>query len=188
MKPVLAALICGCPQSGKTTKALELARQEALETGFPVLALDPGRVRQLEDIPEAESFRELVYAVWDRGTHSRICPESEESWNRVWTAIRKLGRCIVLVDEARFFVNAFKMSLPAVLATRVLNHLRVSIILTTQSYGDLPRSLSSVATELHVFRCTAPRDLERLREDYGLDPAEIAALPQYTCKVVKVGF
>jgi len=188
MSAVTAAMICGCPQSGKTTKALDLARQAALLTGFPILALDPGRVAQLEDIPEAESFRELVYSVWDRGVHSRICPESEASWDRVWQAVRRLGRCIVLVDEARFFVNAFKLSLPAVQATRILNHLQVSLILTTQSYGDIPRSLSSVATELWVFRCTAPRDLERLREDHGLDPAEVAALPKWSFKYVKVGF
>jgi len=183
-----AVLICGCPGSGKTTKALEIAREEVGRLGFPLLALDPGRVKQLEDIPEAENIRELVYAVWDRGVHTRYCPESDAEWDKVWSLLRKLGRCIVLVDEARYFMSAHRLSLPAVLATRILRHLKVSVILTTQSYGDIPRGIASVAGELYVYRCTAPRDLERLKEDHGLDPAEVAALPQYQAKYVKVGF
>lgn len=188
MIPVRAVLVVGCPGSGKTTKALELAREEIGKSGRPLLVLDPGRVKPLEEIPEAEDIRELVYAVWDRGAHCRYCPDAEAEWDKVWDVIRKLGRMIVLVDEARYFMSAYRLSLPAVLATRILRHLEVSVILTTQSYGDIPRGISSIAGELYVYRCTAPRDLERLKEDHALDPAEISTLEQFKFKYVKVGF
>lgn len=185
-----AVMVVGCPGSGKSTLALKLAFEEAERTLLPVLVLDPGRVTTF-NVPRLErvdDLRALAYRVWEEGGHTVYSPAGEADFERIFKLVYKLGNVILLVDEWRFFANAFKVPLPAVLVTRVLRHLNVAVIGTTQSYADVNRSISSIMAELRVGRCTAPRDLERLREDFGLKPEEIGTLPQWEFRQVKVGF
>ncbi len=185
-----AVMVVGCPGSGKSTLALKLAFEEANRTLLPVLVLDPGRVSTF-DIPSlqrVEDLRGLAYSVWKQGAHTVFTPKNEDEFGAVFKLIHELGNVVLLPDEWRFFANAFKVPLPAVLVTRVLRHLNVAIVGTTQSYADVNRSISSIMNELYVGRCTAPRDLERLREDHGLKPEEIGNLPKYEFRPVKVGF
>ncbi len=183
-----AVLIVGCPGSGKSTLARRLAAEECSGDGRPIIVVDPARVDTFADMHHAANLRELAYRVWQRGEHTAWSPERQEDFDRLFQLIRKLGSVILVVDELRFFASNQSLSLPAVMVTRILRHLNVSIYGVSQSYGDLSRQLTSIASEIIVFRCTAPRDLERLKEDHGLSPEKIAALPQYVPERVKVGF
>ncbi len=183
-------VLIGCPGSGKTTKARELAVAEVARTGFPLLVIDSARVDQFKDLVHTKTVRETIERVWGQGLHTAFTPEAPEDFDRLAAAARAGKRCIILIDELKNVLPSVRsMSLPFQLAMRLWRHSEIEgFFATTQSYADAARPLRAVVSKWIVFRMTAPQDLEALRQDLGLDPAEIAALPQFQYREVKVGF
>jgi len=183
-------VLIGCPGSGKTTLARKLASEEVSRTGFPLLVIDSARVEQFQDLVHAATVRETIHRIWGQGLTTAFTPEKPEDFEKLAAAARAGKRCIILIDELKFVLPSVRsMALEFQLAMRFWRHSKLEgIYATTQSYADAARPLRAVVSRWIVFRMTAPQDLEALRQDLALDPAEIAALPQFQYKDVKVGF
>jgi len=179
--------ILGCPGSGKTTLAYQLLKARASD-GRPALVIDPQRVAQFVSVPHAETVRAAVEAVWGRGEHVAYTPVDVEDFDKLMSACRAGKNVHVLIDEARFFMSGRTVPPGFSLLSRVYRHAFSDVIATSQSYQDAGRPVKAVVGEWRVGRMTAPGDLDALRADLALDPAEIAALPQYEFRTVKVGF
>jgi hypothetical protein len=166
--------VLGCPGSGKTTLAYKIVRERAAADGKPILAIDPQRVAQLADLPHAESVREACNALWGAGRHVAYTPEGEEDFDALFRAVRAGKNVHVLVDEARFFMSGRTVPPGFNLFARVYRHAFCDVVCTSQSYQDAGRPVKAVVGEWRVGRMTSPADLEALRVDWNLDPAEIA--------------
>lgn len=85
----------------------------------------------------------------------------------------------LLVDEAHYWLSSGSRASTLLRLLRATQHTRANVFLTTQYLGtDVPQSAFACATELWVFRTYAPRSLETLRREYGIDPAVVRTLPQ----------
>lgn len=172
-------VLIGCPGSGKTHLARQLAGADVGRTGFPLLVIDSARVDQFQDLHHAQTVREAIERVWGQGLHTAFTPEAPEQFDRLAAAARAGKRCVILIDELKNVLPSVRsMSLPFQLAMRLWRHSEIEgIYATTQSYADAARPLRAVVSKWFVFRMTAPQDLEAIRQDLALEPAEIAALP-----------
>ncbi len=180
--------VLGCPGSGKTTLAWKIVCERAAADGKPILVIDPQRVKTFKDIPHAPDVRAVCVALWKEGRHVAYTPNGEDDFEAVFRAVRAGRNVHVLVDEARFFMSGRSIPLAFGLFTRVYRHALCDVVATSQSYQDAGRPLKAVVGEWRIGRMTASGDLEALRVDLTLDPAEIAQLPQFEFKLVKVGF
>lgn len=183
-------ILCGCPGSGKTYLADQLARAEVDRTGYPLLVIDSARVDKFNAMHHAASVRETIERVWGEGLHTAYTPESPEDFDRIAAAARAGKRVVILIDELKNVLPSSRsMSLAFQLMVRLWRHAEIpAIYATTQSYADAARPLRAVVSEWIFFRMTAPADLEAIGKDFIADPAEIAALPAREFKRVKVGF
>lgn len=81
------------------------------------------------------------------------------------------------IDELRWYVAArHSQSTQLVLLARGHRNVNCALVGATQSYSDLPRDLTCSVTQYRIYRCSAPRDLRRLREDLDLDPLQVRTL------------
>lgn len=187
--PVVAWMV-GCPQSGKTSLAKHSARVAHLNRGWPVLIVDSAEVHNLADVP-LHSTEDAIEALWrePRG-HARVVPRDIEEMDRLMRAVRAGKRVVVVVDEAHFWLSAQSgVSGELVKLMRATQHAQVDLILTTQHLtGDVPQSALSCTTDLYVFRCTAPRVLQTLDREYGLEREQVRNLPQFHFLHVSTGF
>ncbi len=80
-------------------------------------------------------------------------------------------------DELRWYVAArHSQSAQLVLLARGHRNVNCALVGATQSYSDLPRDLTCSVTQYRIYRCSAPRDLRRMREDLAIDPNRIRTL------------
>lgn len=81
------------------------------------------------------------------------------------------------IDELRWYVAArHSQSVQLVLLARGHRNVNCAMVGATQSYSDLPRDLTCSVTQYRIYRCSAPRDLRRLREDMAIDPYRVRNL------------
>ncbi len=184
--------VLGCPGSGKSTRALQIVTERAAADGKPILILDPQRVETFAKVHHSITVREVLFRVYDQGMHVAFTPESPSDFERLFKAVKAAGEhgrgVHVLVDESRFFMSGRTIPLAFDLFARVYRHVFATVVCTSQSYQDAGRPLKAVVGEWLIGRMTSPADLDALKADLGLDPAEISTLPKYEFKPVKVGF
>lgn len=180
----------GCPQSGKTTLARELASRLHRERGVPVLVLDAQEVHNFADVP-ARDLADVAATLWRHPRASvRVVPRNVEEVDRLCRAASAGGDLVVLVDEAHNWLSAQSgCSGELVRLMRTVQHARADLFLTTQHLtGDVHQGALSCTTELYVFRNTSPRVLQVLERDFGMDRARVQALPQFRCLRKVLGF
>ncbi len=84
---------------------------------------------------------------------------------------------VLATDELRWYVAArHSQSGQLVLLARGHRNVNCAMVGATQSYSDLPRDLTCSVTQYRIYRCSAPRDLRRMREDLAIDPDRIRGL------------
>lgn len=182
-------LILGCPGSGKTTRALDMAASLISSTGAVLVVIDTGRVELFDRMYHASTLAELAARVWGEGLHTAYTPSSPADFELLCGMIydaaeanRAKRKPVVpvafLTDELYNVRSAFRKDESA--AQRILReHRRVlaGAYITSQLYRDGGRVIKGLISELVVYRMTAPEDQADLRADYGLNADELAALP-----------
>jgi hypothetical protein len=84
---------------------------------------------------------------------------------------------VLAVDEFRWLVAArASKSYQLVLLARGHRNVNCALLGTTQSYSDLPRDLTCSVTQYRIYKCSAPRDHRRFREDLGIEKERILSL------------
>ncbi len=171
--------VVGIPRSGKTYQSIAQAKAVARRRRVPLIFVDSGEVRQFASLPRY-GIEDLCRAVWEppRVEHARFVPENPEEMARLCEAIRHGRDAVVLIDEAAFWFGSHTASgSPLLRLLRSTQHSRTDIFLTTQHLsGDVPAAALSCTSELIVFRCNAPRVLDVLEREYGLDRRQVANL------------
>lgn len=180
--------LIGVPGSGKSTLALELARAAARRNHWPLLVIDPAGVWNFEGMVHAPSLEVVVEMLWTTREDVAWTPPSPAEFDRAMEAVRAGGRVVVLIDEVRWYASAQYLSRPLSVLARTWRHAEVLLYMTTQRFGDLHQDLVACLSELRVFRCSAPRDLERLSREFGIDREKVAGLGRHESIPHVVGF
>src|SRR5690349_12511531 len=100
----------GVPGSEKTKQALAAALEESKRTGWPILAVDPGRVWNFKEWPHAPTVEAVVNTLWEARQSVAWTTENMAEFDRVMEAARAAGRVIILIDEVRWFASAQYLS------------------------------------------------------------------------------
>lgn len=179
----------GIPQSGKTTLAVSRAVQRAAHRGVALVAIDSARVAQLAGLHEIKSRHEALQAVSEK-LLVRYVPREQTDCEGMLEALRRRGDCVVLVDEAHYWLSARSGSQEVLVhLMREAQHSRLDLFLTTQHLtGDVPQAALSCTSRLLVLRCTAPRVLDLLERTWDLDRQTVQALPQFHYLEQRIGF
>ena len=178
----------GAPTAGKTTLALHHLREDIKETRWPALIIDSQGVAQFNDVPHADSVVQAITWVWKEGRHAAYTPTGVEEVNQLAGAIRRGKRVHVLVDEARYWMSAHSITPEISRLMRVWQHSQITIRLTSQRLEDIHQDAIACTTKLYAFRTVAPRTLERLERDFGLDPNKVKSLPRGSYEVWDASF
>lgn len=167
----------GAPQTGKTTLALRHASQLVTERDVPLLVLDWGGVSNFLDEYHVHTPAAAVEELYGAKEHTFYTPASREDADELLAAVYEAGDSIVLIDEAHYQLGRHATSKPLLRLMRAHAHRRVHVLLTTQHLtGDIPQEAFACSPLVHVFRTSARTALERLEDDYGLDPNQLRAL------------
>jgi hypothetical protein len=169
----MISIYIGCPGSGKTTRALADARARARARGVPLAVIDPARTPTLESVRHYARLEDWIRALWAPGARAPVEAAhalEEEDAPRFFRACAAAGRLVLLIDESRWYASAHAMPQELRRLIRAHRAFELDLLVTTQHYADLAQEVWACADRLIVFRTMAPRALERLRAEYGLDP------------------
>jgi len=152
------------------------------------VVLDAIGVGSFDGLRVARSLQEIAPAWVDRRP-VLFSPESSAEVDTIAEAALAAPGTVLLVDEAHYWLNANSRSSGLLRIMRACRHARASLHLTTQYLGsDIPQAAFASASDLFVFRTTAPRSLELLRASWGVDPGKAASLPRGAYLRVRTGF
>lgn len=158
---------------------VKAAADEIKRTGAPCIVLDPGRVDQWRGVPHAKTLAEVHRAAWVR-RESVALAASPEDCETLCEALEKTGAAAggftLVIDELREYASSNRVGDKLVLLARRHRHAKVSMLLGTQSIGDLRTDLISAVDTIHTGRNMAPYNLETLKTRYGLEPEKLKAL------------
>ena len=183
------ALYAGVPGSGKSTLALRHSGADVGATGAPLLVVDWQGVTTFDSLRRAPTLPDLLSLVYRDGCSARWTPGDPEEFDRLMRAHVAAGAGVhLLIDESRYCMSAQSCSRELSIALRTVRHHGGSIRLTTQSLRDFHTEALACVSDVFLFRLGAPRDLDRAAAEWGLDAAELGALPRFTFKAHHVGF
>ena len=169
----------GVTMAGKTTIAAHHLMKDVTQNGRPALVIDSQGSSILEPLaPLVATVEEAVRRLWMLKRHVRFLPSSLSDVERLFSAARAGGRINVLVDEASYWMDSRSITEPIARALRTHQHSELVIRLTTQHLADIARLAVQCSSGLYAFRCTSAGVLDRLRDEFGMDPAAVETLPQ----------
>ena len=181
--------IIGCPGSGKTSLAREMASRLVSETGCPLIIVDTGRNELFDDQYHAASLQEVLEIVWGEGEHVTWTPASPDEFESLCGSIYNVAKDarerraevqlpILLLDELRNTFGLQKVIRPK-FAQCLIEWRRTltGCLVTSQLYHDGGNALKGLCEEWYFHRMLAPDDQKDIRADYGYEPEVIAALP-----------
>lgn len=168
---------CGKTQVKKTTHAVELAFQAKEAGGGPILVIDSQGAWNFRSWPRAAGRAQLYESIFGRRRDCAFTPADVDDVEGVFRTVRKMGRVVVLTDEAKFWINRRKLPGEISLAGRSWAHSGALFLFTTQRIGDIHPDFLAIDCEIRVYRTLPGPDTDRLQADYGIKPEEVTALP-----------
>jgi hypothetical protein len=157
-------------------------------SGSPVLAVDPARVPQWADLAHAPDVATAIKWVWGEGKHTAYTARDPEDVDKLSAAAREGKDVVFVVDEYRPYGSAHSAPMGLLVLCREHRHSRADVLLGSQKITDMSSEILSAADVVHHGRVGAPRILEYLRTEYGLDVAKVAALGRGEWIETKMGF
>lgn len=175
-----SAVFVGAPRQGKTFGAIEWARAWQRLERRPIVVLDSlGVANFAAGWTRAPSLAALGRLVWkERRGAVAFTPSDFDEAEQLVRAVRELGGVHLVVDESAVWLDASRGrggELERLL--RSARHSACTVALTTQYAGsDVPQVVWACSPDVFAFRTTSPRAAAKLRELFGADPAQLAAL------------
>lgn len=160
--------LVGSPGSGKTHKALELARA----IGKPTLAIDSARMIPPAAAPGVGSRDAALVQVYQVGGSCRWTPRTEAEFDSIFAAVERVGKrrpITVLVDELVFWTSSGYSPDHFLYCCRVQRDLELHLLVTTQQPQDLPGKIRNCASEVYGFKTVDRLALEGLRSWFNVD-------------------
>lgn len=183
----------GVTGAGKTYKALEDVKRACSEDGRPILILDcmPDKYN-LPSLHHEPSARQTLEKVFGAGEHAIYTPSHRDELTYILRGVKAGPRVHVLWDEPA--VHFAKRDLPVDIsaAIRGWRHTEEkerygeghSFHIVSQAPGDLEdRAWWLTVPEVYAFRLERTVDLERVRDEFKMDPAVIGNLAEREFRV-----
>lgn len=167
---------CGKTQVKKTTHAVELAFQARASVG-PILVVDSQGAWNFRTWPRAATREHLYERIYGHRVDCAITPHDVDDVERIFRTVRTCGKAVVLTDEAKFWISKRKLPPEISLAGRSWAHSGALFIFTTQRIGDIHPDFLAIDCEIRVYRTLPGPDTDRLKDEYGIKPEEVSALP-----------
>lgn len=190
-------IVHGLPGCGKSWRCRELAEGYSARDGRPIWALDQAKTFNTPTGPSfpvapSPSLEAACRRIWD-GKHTLYSPAEEKEIDSICLFLREMRErrqghgVILLVDEIRYYSSSHFCSRELILAARQWRHLSLSIVANTQRIQDVNGELVAAATMVYTGCCKSPRILEYLRKEFGLDEAQVQALPERKFLETRIG-
>ena len=177
----------GC---GKTFKAIEMARVRGR-----FIVFDFGGAKDFLSWPRVsgspKEVQNQIYKLFMRKPEVNPVwtPDDPHEAGELCALIRKDKLAIsVVFDEAWYVWSPSHIVKEVSAFIRLTRHHYGDGYYTSQRYGDLSQDAHGTTDVLHVFRCTSPRDLDRLKSEKNLDREHVATLEKYKYIEVLGGF
>ncbi len=183
-------MMVGCPGSGKSKKALELALEDVNRTGYPLAIINPARAWNFDQFPVTDTRREWADLVWLQGKTASYVPETPEDFVTAMKGVRNGRKVILLVDELADCVpNVGKIPHAFLILIRWWRHLNIpSIYATTQCYSDCGRKLKGNVAQWNFFRIPPGPDQDDICHDFKIKPEQLETLPECESIPITTGF
>ena len=174
--PLGVVLIHGVPGCGKSKLARRITFDWVRRYRIPAGIFDPARVWTYADVAHV-SPAALPGDVWKLRKIAATDSQDPDYLAAFAKKGQSVGAGILNIDELRYYCTAHSAPDDLVYLARTWRHRRVGLVFVTQRINDLPSDVRSCVTLVLTGRCTTPRILSYLEDEYGLDPARVRALP-----------
>lgn len=168
---------CGKTQTGKTVHAIRIAFEAKERSGFPVLVIDSQGAKNFKDWPRAADRPALYEAVYGSRRDCAFTPKDEADVEGVFRTVRKMGRVILLLDEASFWISKRRLPSDVSEAMRTWFHSGVLFLFTTQRIADIHGTALAIDSTIRVYRTLEGPDTDRLWEEKRVKLEEVKDLP-----------
>lgn len=168
----------GAPNTGKTYRAFEDAKELAAHYRCGLIVVDSARTDTLAGVEHVDTVRQLL-PVWRKAAALAITPRTVDDFDRIMDlcAEKTLGNCVVLVDE----IYTWRRSKNFVWLCRTWRASKCTVLFTTQhASGDVAQDIQAAEPNLYIFRTTSSASLEWLQKWKEVEPEEVRDLPDRT--------
>lgn len=176
----------GITLSGKTTKALEDLRIDAVATGWPTLILDLMPAKLFMRLPHEKTVDDVLRKLYSskpgEASGAVFTPKNlKRDFDPIMRALVANGRVHTLLDEMRWVGSRTSIREAFTQAMRAwaqAGGFGLTFRCTTQRPGDLHNDVLAVDPRVYAFRTKGELDLERMQKEFGFDPDILKQLPQ----------
>jgi hypothetical protein len=180
----VAGVYCyfGVTTSGKTTLALRHLFADVERDGRPALILDCMPARNLRAYAHLPDRRAVGAQLYEHGMHAVYTPPSTDDLEKVLAGVHAAGIAgtpvHVLWDEAALNQSPQSIADGISKAIRGWQHSDVTYRIVSQRPADLHGIVFAALPEVYCFRLEREADLDRVRKELRLDPAQVEKLDQ----------
>lgn len=181
----------GVTTSGKTTLALDHLVEDIRRDGRPALVLDCMPAKNLKHYPHCRTLAQVVDQLYRVKTHAFYTPQSKEELDQLLKAVHAAATVKenpeknirpepihILWDEASIHQTTQSIPKHVEQAVRGWQHNECTFRIVSQRPADLHGVIFATMPEVYCFRLERQADLDRVRDELRLNPAEIETLNQ----------
>ena len=174
----------GFPDSGKTWKAYERAKERVQATGATLLVIQREKDdKAFRDLTAAADLEETCRRVWERGEHTKFRARTPEEVNQLsgvaLDEAPRAGGTVVLIDGIWDCLKAPNVQPNVDEIVRSGRHYKIDCLGTSQLVRDFALVARSCALEHYQFLETDDDALKELKKRFGFEPEEVRSLPRH---------
>lgn len=169
----------GEPRTGKTWLALHDLDELRAATGRGAIVIDSTGASNFAELPHTPSAAHTIATAWHGGL-AYYTPRDQDDFDAIVSAELATRHGVALfVDEVSYWRVGKTTQFDKL--TRTWRHHVPGIFVTTQRLnGDITETLLACAPRVRLFRMKVPVDYHRKIRWLGIEPDQLATLPDRT--------
>lgn len=186
-------LFLGVTGSGKTTLAKKRQAEESARWKMPSVTMDLESAADWQDVPHAESVKEVLESLYVRRVSPRVwTPKTESERTLFFNTVAHWGGASILIDGLPMIFDAHNLDEQFRQALYRHRHGRLRLpvywLLVAQRASLIHRHVFAACRMVYVFRQAPGTDADRIFHEFDIPPDVSTKLERGKHEPITLGF